>query len=61
MVNAAEQYRARQRTLSRSVLDRLLDDAPDAETDALVSLTDQAREMREVIRRDPRGIAQYPP
>ncbi|MGU4174523.1 type VI secretion system baseplate subunit TssE, partial [Pseudomonas aeruginosa] len=52
MVDPLEQYRARQRTLSRSVLDRLLDDAPDAETDMLVSLKDQAREMREVIRRD---------
>lgn len=52
MVEPLEQYRARQRTLSRSVLDRLLDDAPDAETDMLVSLKDQAREMREVIRRD---------
>lgn len=52
MVDPLEQYRARQRTLSRSVLDRLLDDAPDAETDTLVSLKDQAREMREVIRRD---------
>lgn len=52
MVDPLEQYRALQRTLSRSVLDRLLDDAPDAETDMLVSLKDQAREMREVIRRD---------
>jgi type VI secretion system protein ImpF len=52
VVDPLEQYRTRQRTLSRSVLDRLLDDAPDAETDALVSLKDQACEMREVIRRD---------
>jgi type VI secretion system protein ImpF len=47
-----EQYRPKQRTLSRSVLDRLLDDAPDMEVDPLVSLSDQVREMREVIRRD---------
>ncbi len=52
MVDPLEQYRPKQRTLSRSVLDRLLDDAPDMEADPLVSLSDQVREMREVIRRD---------
>ncbi|MGV1917759.1 type VI secretion system baseplate subunit TssE [uncultured Agrobacterium sp.] len=52
MVDPLEQYRPKQRTLSRSVLDRLLDDAPDVDRDPLVSLSDQVREMREVIRRD---------
>lgn len=52
MVDPLEQYRPKQRSLSRSVLDRLLDDAPDMEADPLVSLSDQVREMREVIRRD---------
>lgn len=52
MADPLEQYRPKQRTLSRSVLDRLLDDAPDMEADPLVSLSDQVREMREVIRRD---------
>ncbi|WP_296014156.1 type VI secretion system baseplate subunit TssE [uncultured Agrobacterium sp.] len=52
MVDPLEQYRPKQRTLSRSVLDRLLDDAPDVDGDPLVSLSDQVREMREVIRRD---------
>ncbi|MBB3944359.1 type VI secretion system protein ImpF [Rhizobium skierniewicense] len=52
MVDPLEQYRPKQRTLSRSVFDRLLDDAPDAENDPPASLADQVREMREVIRRD---------
>lgn len=52
MVDPLEQYRPKQRTLSRSVLDRLLDDAPDMDSDPLVSLADQVKEMREVIRRD---------
>jgi len=52
VVDPLEQYRPKQRTLSRSVLDRLLDDAPDMEADPLVGLSDQVREMREVIRRD---------
>jgi len=52
VVDPLEQYRPKQRTLSRSVLDRMLDDAPDMEADPLVSLSDQVREMREVIRRD---------
>ena len=52
MVDPLEQYRPKQRTLARSVLDRLLDDAPDMENDPPASLSDQVREMREVIRRD---------
>lgn len=52
MVDPLEHYRAKQRTLARSVLDRLLDDAPDVDTDPPLSLSDQVREMREVIRRD---------
>ncbi|QCJ00420.1 type VI secretion system baseplate subunit TssE [Agrobacterium larrymoorei] len=52
MVDPLEQYRPKQRTLSRSVLDRLLDDAPDMDSDPLLSLSDQVREMRELIRRD---------
>lgn len=52
VVDPLDQYRPKQRTLARSVLDRLLDDAPDMETDPQLSLADQVREMREVIRRD---------
>ena len=52
LVDPLEQYRPKQRTLARSVLDRLLDDAPDMESDPPTSLSDQVREMREVIRRD---------
>lgn len=52
MVDPLEHYRVKQRTLARSVLDRLLDDAPDVDTDPPLSLSDQVREMREVIRRD---------
>ncbi|SCX19141.1 type VI secretion system lysozyme-like protein [Agrobacterium sp. DSM 25558] len=52
VVDPLEQYRPKQRTLARSVLDRLLDDAPDMENDPPASLSDQVREMREVIRRD---------
>lgn len=52
MVDPLEQYRPKQRTLARSVLDRLLDDAPDMDSDPPVSLSEQVREMRELIRRD---------
>ncbi|MGH6862005.1 MAG: type VI secretion system baseplate subunit TssE, partial [Phyllobacterium sp.] len=47
-----ERYRSRDRVLSRSILDRLLDPSPDLTKDAPSSLVDQVREMREAIRRD---------
>lgn len=52
MVEPLERYRSRDRILARSVLDRLIDDAPDRPSDPPMSLTDQVREMREAIRRD---------
>ncbi|MEB2844175.1 type VI secretion system baseplate subunit TssE [Rhizobiales bacterium RZME27] len=52
MVDPLERYRPRDRVLSRSILDRLIDDAPDRDFDPPKSVTDQTREMREAIRRD---------
>jgi type VI secretion system protein ImpF len=52
MVDPLERYRAREQVLSRSILDRLLDATPDLAQDPALSLADQAREMREAIRRD---------
>lgn len=52
MVDPLNRFRPRERVLARSVLDRLLDDAPDRDIDPHLTLTDQVREMREVIRRD---------
>lgn len=52
MVDPLERYRARERVLARSVLDRLVDDSPDMAIDPHVSVTEQVREMREAIRRD---------
>ncbi|MDQ0454591.1 type VI secretion system baseplate subunit TssE [Rhizobium paknamense] len=52
MADPLDRYRPSERLLNRSILDRLLDDMPDMETDPLLSLTEQVREMREVIRRD---------
>lgn len=52
MADPLEQFRQRDRTLARSVLDRLLDENPDVEIDPPISLTEQINEMREVIRRD---------
>ncbi|MGF9564599.1 type VI secretion system baseplate subunit TssE [Neorhizobium sp. JUb45] len=52
MVDPLERYRPRDRVLSRSILDRLIDDAPDRDFDPPASVTDQTREMRESIRRD---------
>ncbi|PRH88002.1 type VI secretion system baseplate subunit TssE [Labrys okinawensis] len=52
MVDPLERFRAREQVLSRSILDRLLDATPDLAQDPALSLADQAREMREAIRRD---------
>ncbi|MGI2035391.1 type VI secretion system baseplate subunit TssE [Rhizobium panacihumi] len=52
MVDPLERYRPRDRVLSRSILDRLIDDAPDRDFDPPASVTDQTRQMREAIRRD---------
>ncbi len=52
MVDPLEQFRPKDRTLRRSIIDRLIDDEPDVTHDALVSVAEQIREMREVIRRD---------
>ena len=52
MVDPLERYRPRDRVLSRSILDRLIDDAPDRDFDPPTSVTDQTRQMRESIRRD---------
>jgi type VI secretion system protein ImpF len=52
MVDPLERYRPRDRVLSRSILDRLIDDAPDRDFDPPLSVTDQVRQVRESIRRD---------
>ncbi|ANM08150.1 type VI secretion system lysozyme-related protein (plasmid) [Rhizobium phaseoli] len=52
MVDPLERYRQRDRVLARSILDRLIDEAPDHAADPPVSFVDQVREMREAIRRD---------
>ncbi|WP_049732067.1 type VI secretion system baseplate subunit TssE [Rhizobium ecuadorense] len=52
MVDPLERYRLRDRVLSRSILDRLIDEAPDRAVDPPVSFVDQVREVREAIRRD---------
>lgn len=52
MADPLERYRPRDRVLSRSILDRLIDDAPDRDFDPPASVTDQTRQMREAIRRD---------
>ncbi|MBB3649667.1 type VI secretion system protein ImpF [Rhizobium sp. BK619] len=52
MVDPLERYRLRDRVLSRSILDRLIDEAPDRVVDPPVSFVDQVREVREAIRRD---------
>ncbi len=52
MADPLERYRPRDRVLSRSILDRLIDDAPDRDFDPPTSVTDQTRQMREAIRRD---------
>ncbi|MDR6820085.1 type VI secretion system protein ImpF [Neorhizobium sp. 2083] len=52
MADPLERYRPRDRILARSILDRLIDEAPDRAFDAPTSLVDQVRDMREAIRRD---------
>jgi type VI secretion system protein ImpF len=52
MADPLERYRPRDRVLARSILDRLIDEAPDRAFDAPASLVDQVRDMRESIRRD---------
>lgn len=52
MADPLERYRPRDRILARSILDRLIDEAPDRAFDAPTSLVDQVRDMRESIRRD---------
>ena len=52
MADPLDRYRLRERVLSRSILDRLLDPSPDSLQDAPSSVVDQVREMREAIRRD---------
>jgi type VI secretion system protein ImpF len=52
MADPLERYRPRDRVLSRSILDRLIDDSPDTPTDAQLSVVEQVRELRESIRRD---------
>ncbi|MBY4611367.1 type VI secretion system baseplate subunit TssE [Rhizobium sp. 9T] len=52
MVDPLERYRLRDRVLSRSILDRLIDQAPDRAVDPPTSFVDQVREVREAIRRD---------
>jgi type VI secretion system protein ImpF len=52
MADPLDRYRPRDRVLSRSILDRLLDQSPDLAQDAPLSLVEQVREMREAIRRD---------
>ncbi|OWV72433.1 type VI secretion system baseplate subunit TssE [Rhizobium sp. J15] len=52
MADPLERYRQRDRVLARSILDRLIDEAPDRAADPPVNFVDQVREMREAIRRD---------
>ena len=52
MADPLDIYRAGSRQLVRSVLDRLLDDAPFSPADPPVSDATQVRELREAIRRD---------
>lgn len=52
MADPLEQFRPRERLVARSVFDRLLDDAPQTREDPPRSVKEQAREMREMIRRD---------
>src|SRR5690242_11708760 len=52
MVDPLERYRLRDRVLARSILDRLIDEAPDRAVDPPMSFVDQVRDVREAIRRD---------
>lgn len=52
MADPLDIFRPRDRQVARSVLDRLLDDAPYSPADPPSSYVEQVREMREAIRRD---------
>ncbi|MFD1745008.1 type VI secretion system baseplate subunit TssE [Rhizobium helianthi] len=52
MADPLDVFRPKERQVSRSVLDRLLDDAPYSPVDPPLSYAVQIREMREAIRRD---------
>ncbi|AJD45635.1 type VI secretion system lysozyme-related protein (plasmid) [Rhizobium gallicum bv. gallicum R602sp] len=52
MADPLERCRPRERMLSQSILDRLIDANPDLPSDDHLSLAEQVREMREAIRRD---------
>ena len=52
MVDPLDRFRPKERVVVRSVLDRLLDDSPDIDRDPALPLSEQVREMREIIRRD---------
>lgn len=52
MADPLDMFRPRDRQLARSVIDRLLDDAPDSPADPPAHFVDQVREMREALRRD---------
>lgn len=52
MADPLERYRPRDRILSRSILDRLIDEEPDRPFDPPASTAEQIRTMRESIRRD---------
>lgn len=52
MADPLENFRSGNRQVVRSVLDRLLDDAPYSPVDPPMSYAVQVREMREAIRRD---------
>ncbi|OWV81842.1 type VI secretion protein [Rhizobium sp. R634] len=52
MVDPLERYRQHDRVLARSILDRLIDEAPDRAADPPMSFVDQVRDVREAIRRD---------
>lgn len=52
MVDPLDSYRTGGRPLMRSILDRLLDDAPYSPADPPVSDALQVRDLREAIRRD---------
>jgi type VI secretion system protein ImpF len=52
MVDPLDRYRPRERVLSQSILDRLLDDSPDLASDSILTTVEQIREMQEAMRRD---------
>ncbi|KPF45774.1 type VI secretion system baseplate subunit TssE [Rhizobium sp. AAP43] len=52
MADPLDMFRPRERQVARSILDRLLDDAPYSSADPMSGYVDQVRDMRECIRRD---------